>query len=576
VVRVVIKNFKYLIYATISFIVSMFVLASCSTTEPKAEVSIDQDPVKFVFQDDTIDIPSWEQLAQDLNVSENEIQALAKSFVGALSYGKRSEHYASLCDGKPERCESLDTFLDFMGDQQQARSKARRERRINERRMALRPSQAKVAQAMDMKRLLGGLTIRQESDFQVLAAQALKVETCPRNLSAVLSVRAVRFFPDPKIRDLARALFDHAEPCLSNADPSWESLYLRHGLVAISEGNIERAERLLIQSMEGPTRVEQYRSLYWLGWMAHKRGTQEANNRYWQILNAEFPLSYYSIQAITAWGRDPLDSVPERTPYKFVRKSQVRAELNQRIVWLELLMRMNERQHAKRWMEWLSSDVKNTEVDVVHYLSAISLKGGYYRQNIVFLIKYYRAHPDRIDRSGLRSLYPRPYFDDVHEEAKDKIHTNLVMGLIRQESAFDSQAVSSARAKGLMQIIPRTARRLLHGGDRMLFDQKANTQMGVKYLARLGDRFSGEVELALAAYNAGPNRVSEWLTRFPERDNSLLWNDLIPFMETRDYVVSILRNNYWYERLFPLENAPVGVLTSKVVEELKSAAIKTE
>ena len=232
-------------------------------------------------------------------------------------------------------------------------------------------------------------------------------------------------------------------------------------------------------------------------------------------------------------------------------------------------MRMNERQHAKRWMEWMSSDSKDIEVDVAHYLSAISLKNGYYRQNIVFLIKYYRVHPDRVDRSGLRSLYPRPYFDDVHEEAKDKIHTNLVMSLIRQESAFDPQAVSGARAKGLMQIIPKTARRLVRRGDRLLFDEKMNTQMGVKYLARLGDRFDGQVELALAAYNAGPSRVVEWLARHPNRRNPLLWNDLIPYMETRDYVTSILRNNYWYERLFPLEKAHAGVLASKMVEELK-------
>ena len=573
-VRAVVKNLKYFFYIAVSFVVSLVVLASCSTTAPKAEIPI-EEPVKFVFQDDTIDLPTWAQLAKDFGVAESEIQALGRSFVGALSFGKRSEYYASLCGSRPELCSSLDSFLDHMSEQQSVRAQARRERRQNERRLALRPAQAKTAQALDMKRLMGGLTIRHESDFQVLAAQALKVETCPRNLSAVLSVRAIKFFPDQKNRELARELFDHAEPCLSNADSSWETLYLRHGLVAISEGNAERAERLLIQSMEGPTKVEQYRSLYWLGWLAHERATTEANNRYWQILNAEFPLSYYSIQAITAWGRDPLNMVPERMPYTFSRVSQARPELNQRIAWLELLMRMNERHHTKRWMEWLSADVKNAEVDIVHYVSAIALKNGYYRQNIVFLIKYYRAHPDRVDRSGLRSLYPRPYFDDVHEEAKDKIHTNLVMSLIRQESAFDPQAVSSARAKGLMQIIPRTAKRLLRGGDRMLFDEKTNTQMGVKYLARLGDRFSGEVELALAAYNAGPNRVTEWLARFPERKNTLLWNDLIPYMETRDYVVSILRNNYWYERLFPLEKAASGVLASKMVEDLKSA-LKSE
>lgn len=566
----IIKNLKYFLYLGCFFLAALGVLASCSTTAPQVAEPV-EEPVKFVFQEDSVDLPSWDQLATEFGVSATEMQELARLFVNALAYGKRSESYAELCGPKPERCQALDKFLDDMTAQQKERWQARRERRANGRRFRVRPNQVNWAQTLDLKRILGGLVVDKEGEFRAVATKALETQSCPRNLSAALSVRAAKFFPNPRNVELSRRLFDHAEPCLSTTSPAWENLYLRHGLMALLEGNNERAERFLLQSMEGPTKVENYRALYWLGWMAHEKGVPEGENRYWQVLNAEYPLSYYSIKSLTAWGKDPLELVPERAPYRFERVSQTRPELNQRIQWLEALMRMNERQHAKRWLEWMSGDVKDAEVDVAHYVSAIALKNGYYRQNIVFLIKYYRVHPDRVDRSGLRSLYPRPYFDDVHEEAKDKIHTNLVMSLIRQESAFDPQAVSSARAKGLMQIIPKTARRLLRGGDRMLFDEKTNTQMGVKYLARLGDRFAGEVELALAAYNAGPSRVTEWLQRFPNRKNPLLWNDLIPYMETRDYVTSILRNNYWYERLFPLEKTHEGVLASKMVEELKTA-----
>ena len=82
-------------------------------------------------------------------------------------------------------------------------------------------------------------------------------------------------------------------------------------------------------------------------------------------------------------------------------------------------------------------------------------------------------------------------------------------------------------------------------------NEKENTKMGVKYLLTLGEQFEGSAELVLAAYNAGPHRVTEWLRRNPDRKvNPLLWNDLIPYMETRDYVVSILRNNYLYSRLY--------------------------
>ena len=97
--------------------------------------------------------------------------------------------------------------------------------------------------------------------------------------------------------------------------------------------------------------------------------------------------------------------------------------------------------------------------------------------------------------------------------------------------------------------------------------------MGIKYLVRLSERFDSQMELVLAAYNAGPRRVDRWLKRFPDRTgvNALLWNDLIPFMETRDYVVSILRNNYWYERLYgPLDIDRDNVLASQLVDDLIS------
>ena len=184
-------------------------------------------------------------------------------------------------------------------------------------------------------------------------------------------------------------------------------------------------------------------------------------------------------------------------------------------------------------------------------------------------MQYYRYHPDRISLHGLRALYPRPFFKEVYEQTHEKIHTNLVMSLIRQESAFDPRAVSPARAKGLMQIIPHTAKRMQRRGHKKLFDPKSNTKMGVKYLERLAPRFENKMELVLAAYNAGPRRVQKWLKRIPHHENLLLWIDLIPYLETRDYVVSILRNNYWYERLYgPLNIDHKKVLNSRLVQEL--------
>ncbi|NDD91764.1 hypothetical protein EBZ37_06740, partial [bacterium] len=76
-----------------------------------------------------------------------------------------------------------------------------------------------------------------------------------------------------------------------------------------------------------------------------------------------------------------------------------------------------------------------------------------------------------------------------------------------------------------------------------------NVRLGVKFFRHLVTRFSGKVDLALAAYNAGPERVDDWLRRYQVED-PVLFVDLIPFRETREYVSLISRNYYWYLQIY--------------------------
>src|SRR5262249_29534687 len=125
----------------------------------------------------------------------------------------------------------------------------------------------------------------------------------------------------------------------------------------------------------------------------------------------------------------------------------------------------------------------------------------------------------------------------------------LVLSLIRQESAFNQRAQSLAGARGLMQLLPATAKQMGAKRSSQLFDPQINVKVGTKYLARKLQKYEGDVELTLAAYNAGFTRVDNWLKRYPV-DNRLLFLDLIPFKETREYVSSIMRNYYWYVQLY--------------------------
>lgn len=132
----------------------------------------------------------------------------------------------------------------------------------------------------------------------------------------------------------------------------------------------------------------------------------------------------------------------------------------------------------------------------------------------------------------------------------------LVHALIRQESGFDAQAVSPAGARGLMQLMPSTAKEVakkagLRHDVRWLTAQPAhNIELGTRYFKRLLDKYDGSYALALAAYNGGPGRVDRWLEEIGDPRTGKIdiidWIENIPVYETRNYVQRVLEGVYIY------------------------------
>jgi len=128
----------------------------------------------------------------------------------------------------------------------------------------------------------------------------------------------------------------------------------------------------------------------------------------------------------------------------------------------------------------------------------------------------------------------------------------LVLAMIRQESAFRADAVSPAGARGLMQLMPGTARQVArkinvaYSRTRLTTDPSYNLKLGQVYMSGMLQRFGGSYVLGLAAYNAGPQRVAKWKhARGQPRGNVFLaidWIEQIPFAETRNYVQRILES----------------------------------
>jgi soluble lytic murein transglycosylase len=151
------------------------------------------------------------------------------------------------------------------------------------------------------------------------------------------------------------------------------------------------------------------------------------------------------------------------------------------------------------------------------------------------------------DRDDLAMRFPLAYGDTFSSAAAQlSVPTHLLYAITRQESAFMHDVRSSAGALGLMQLMPATAREVARGvglriTERDLLIPDINISLGSHYLARVLQEFDGNRILAAAAYNAGPNRVRQWLRRTQDSPVPVdVWIETIPFAETRGYVQNVL------------------------------------
>jgi soluble lytic murein transglycosylase len=163
--------------------------------------------------------------------------------------------------------------------------------------------------------------------------------------------------------------------------------------------------------------------------------------------------------------------------------------------------------------------------------------------------------PD-LPRKYWEALFPRAYWSDLkRSSAANGLDPYLVASLIRQESEFNPNAVSRANAVGLMQLLPKTGKtvarqvKMKRYTASQLYTPAVNLQLGTRYFRGMVDKFGGSFEYALAAYNAGSDRVEDWLSQGKYRDPQE-FVESIPFTETREYVQAILRNASVYKQLY--------------------------
>jgi soluble lytic murein transglycosylase len=226
---------------------------------------------------------------------------------------------------------------------------------------------------------------------------------------------------------------------------------------------------------------------------------------------------------------------------------------------------VNELRYAQR--VWGDSPAIQATLAWTHWKQGQAEKGGsaqfqLYRSSINTMKRAYPQYlavegeqlPDEI----LRVIFPLAYWDLIQKHAAaNQLDPYLVAALVAQESTFVRDIRSSARAVGLMQLMPATARRVaqklkIRYSATLLTNPEANIRLGTAYFAQNTKEF-GDVSLALASYNAGERAVRQWIAERPglPRDEFI---DDIPYPETQTYVKRILGTAEDYKRLYGRES----------------------
>lgn len=203
---------------------------------------------------------------------------------------------------------------------------------------------------------------------------------------------------------------------------------------------------------------------------------------------------------------------------------------------------------ARREWRWLTRDMAK---DAFKVAAILAESWGWLNQAIFTLA-----------RSGywddLEFRFPVEHLDLVkHHAAQHGIQVPWVLAVMRQESAFSPRALSHAGARGLMQLMPATARSVAkrlgkpRPRERDLFKPETNIPLGTAYLSQVYKQLYQNPVLATAAYNAGPHRVNRWL---PEQTlDADIWVETIPFKETRNYVKRVMAYGLIYEKRLGLK-----------------------
>lgn len=334
--------------------------------------------------------------------------------------------------------------------------------------------------------------------------------------------------------------------------------------------------------LKKPKDISDPRLRFWIAYSYEESGKQSEAIEIYENIIERNPLSYYGIMS----SKKVLALKPDSKVSRFYFERTVRSPAldiakvdfdadhisslvrlrawakidNQRLMDLEL-KRLN-RHSMPLYVVKHPTDKQAFVKSELHLLNGRIIQES---QNYLATFRYLYMVLDKgevvFNRELLEILYPSPFLADLKKVLKnDDLDPLIVLSLIRQESVFNPLARSPVGARGLMQIMPTTARRLKRSvREKHLADPGVNIELGTKYIKNLLKRYDGNLVYVLGAYNAGESRVERWKNLYFDTDETILKNiEAIPFLETRNYVKLIFRNIFFYKILLDTEKAQIA------------------
>jgi soluble lytic murein transglycosylase len=338
--------------------------------------------------------------------------------------------------------------------------------------------------------------------------------------------------------------------------------------IAYLDRKPEAADLLEAYVRRFPTASYVQDALYWLGRAYERSGNAEHARSFYLTAAARFPLTYFGEKAAERLRPEPegisdapvnpaefLHLIPPAPPLPaldqpLAEKAQEREDRARALSDIAF--------DASAELEYRAAYAATRSPGLLAGAAKAAIAAGHYSVGISAMRQVFpqleaRRVPE-IPKENWRTAFPMPYESSLRSAAmSNHVDPMLVAGLVRQESAFESNAMSHAGAMGLMQVMPATASKLarqlrVRYARARLIDPGYNLTLGSRYLADLIQIF-GTPEAALAAYNAGEDRVVQW-TVGQNYAETAEFVESIPFTETREYVQIVIRNADVYRQVY--------------------------